>query len=529
MKNKTWIIGWLTIVVSVLVVLGIYVYRVDPYFHYHIPDISNYYYYLNNERSQNDGICKYFDYDALITGTSMTENFKTSELNEMFDVNSIKVSYAGGTYKEINDNLKNALKNNEKLGMIVRGLDVGMFFDDSNRMWDDPKKYPNYLYDSNPFNDVCYLFNKDVIFNRVYAMIRANDVEGFEPGITSFDDYSRWQSVFGTKKVLDGAEVVYGGVGSPVHLTDEEKRIIFNNITQNVTSLADEYPDTDFYYFFTPYSIIWYKGLVEDGTIYRQIEAEEYIIELILEHKNIRLFSLSDEFKIISNINNYKDEQHYGSWINSYILRCMHDDLHRLTQENYKKYIEDELKLLVDFDYNSLNEQDDYQNDIYAEALLNESIWCVKPIDFIEDCGDSIELLNAEFVDNQYDGSKGIRCIGSLKRDCMQEISVEDYIRYVEYIGAKIQVRDISKYKYLVFYGRKILNHAQPTVLVVDSNDNIVGEVMEKYLDIDDEWHQYIIDLSSVEGDITVYFNGGYIDSTGSIESEYIFSNITLF
>ena len=71
---------------------------VDPYFHYHAP-LSFLEYPLNNQRYQNDGIVRNFDYDAIITGTSMTENFKTTEFDNLFNVNSIKVPFSGATYK----------------------------------------------------------------------------------------------------------------------------------------------------------------------------------------------------------------------------------------------------------------------------------------------------------------------------------------------------------------------------------------------------------------------------------------------
>lgn len=73
MKSKYWIAGWLVIVGLELATLGIWVYRIDPYMHFHKPDTARYFYSLDNQRSQNDGITKHFDYDALITGTSMTE------------------------------------------------------------------------------------------------------------------------------------------------------------------------------------------------------------------------------------------------------------------------------------------------------------------------------------------------------------------------------------------------------------------------------------------------------------------------
>ena len=74
-------LSWLLISCSCIISVVVYV---DPFMHYHKPIISKFFYSLDNQRSQNDGIIKYFDYDAIITGTSMIENFKTSEFDKLF-------------------------------------------------------------------------------------------------------------------------------------------------------------------------------------------------------------------------------------------------------------------------------------------------------------------------------------------------------------------------------------------------------------------------------------------------------------
>ena len=383
MKARKWLSGWLVLVTISLTFIGGFVYKIDPFFHYHKPDTETYFYPLNNQRSQNDGISKHFDYDALITGTSMTENFKKSEFDELFGVSSIKVSYSGGSYKEMNDNLIVALENNAKLKTIVRCLDYDKLLDDKDNMC-DLGTYPTYLYDYNPFNDVFYLFNKDVIFSRAYAMTMATKIEGFEPGITPFDLYSRWQEVytFGVNTVAPNG-VSAQLAKDEIHLTEEEKQTIYGNITQNVTSLADEYPDVNFYYFFPPYSAVWWADYVNNGTIYKWIEAEEYAIELILEHENIKLFSFNNRTDITTNLNNYKDATHYGEWVNSFMLRAMHDGEYLLTPNNYKEYLQKELSFYTTFDYNSLNDQEDYESDYYAGVLLNEEITGIKPIQLL--------------------------------------------------------------------------------------------------------------------------------------------------
>lgn len=374
MKSKNWIIGWGVIVSIFLSIIGILVIKIDPYFHYHKPDLNKYYYSLDNQRSQNNGVIKNFDYDALITGSSMTENFKTSEMDSIFAVKSIKVPFSGGTYKEINDNLVFALENNPKLKTIVRSLDYSKIFDDKDLMRTDLGEYPTYLYDSNPVNDVRYLFNKDVVFGRIYPMISNKSETNFKPGITSFDDYASWQKnyTFGKNSVIpNGIKSIEKS--KPVHLANEEKQTINENIAQNVTSLAAKYPDVNFYYFFPPYSAVFWNDLNNDGTIYKQIEAESYAIELILKYPNIHLYSFNMLTDITTDLNNYKDSTHYGQWINSLMLRYMKNNKCLLTKENYRSYLDEELKFYTSFDYSSLNDQIDYEDDLYKADIVDKN------------------------------------------------------------------------------------------------------------------------------------------------------------
>lgn len=527
---KTLVAVHMAAVICALVVVGWHVVHIDPFFHYHKPYTEIYFYRLNNERSQNDGITKNFEYDALITGTSMTENFKTSELDEIFGVSSVKVPFSGGSYKEINDNLVTALDYHPDLKMIVRGLDMYSFFDEADRMREDLGSYPTYLYDKNIWNDVQYIFNRDVIFNRVYPMESVRQKEGFVPGVASFDQYSYWMTAyhFGIGTACPEG-VSMQEAEEAVHLTEEEKERIHENIDQNVTSLARNYPNVDFYYFFTPYSILWWQALVTDGNIYRQIEAEQLVIEDILACNNIKLYSFNNRTDITTDLNNYRDTIHYGSWINSLMLRWMRDGKYQLTKENYKEYLEQELSFYTTFDYGQLNGQEDYVNDYYAEALLNKEINGTEPLKFSEEMLWEGELNSADVVEDQYDGAAGIECHGTVQRISQENPSIADYLISVEYVGCKLEIEDIGVYRYLVFYGRKNRDHGQPSVCMYNEDNEVLASCAADYHDLDNEWHQYLIDVSQLQGKVTIIFNGGYVDSTGSADSSYTFSNITLY
>lgn len=529
LKSKHWIMGYFVLTIVMLAGIGMWTVKVDPFFHYHKPDTSTYFYSLNNQRSQNDGISKHFDYQGLITGTSMTENFKTSEAEDFWGHTFIKVPYAGGSYKEINDNLEVAISHNAELKIIIRGLDMGKFFDDKDAIA-DLGEYPTYLYDKNVFNDVKYLFNRDVVFTRVYPMVKSSLNLSSGAGISSFDAYSNWMGmhIFGVRALFPSG-VELQEPTEQIELTQEERNTILGNVKQNITDLAAEHPDVEFYYFFTPYSAAWWKSLLDTGKLNRQIQAEKIVIEEILKYSNIKLFSFNCLTDITTDLNNYKDTMHYGGWINSLMLKYMYNHECLITSDNYKEYLDEEFYFYTTYDYAKFNEQEDYTNDYYAAALLNESISGIRPYKIDLNNDDNIKFSNSEISDERYNGNAAILCQGCLQRAMESGISVSDYLRDVDYVGFRVNLEDISLYRYLVFYGKKVSDQGQPGVYVYDETGDVVNEYVMNYQDLDNEWHQYLMDISQMKGKAVIIFNGGYTDYTGNPDSGYIFSNITLY
>ncbi len=356
MEPGKWLKIWALITAGILAFIVGTVYQIDPFFHYHKPYTDRYYYVLDNQRSQNDGIVRFFDYDAIITGTSLIDNFKTSEAEELFHAGFIKIPSDGGSYKEINDMVVKAASANPDLRIVIRGLDMAGFWTSKDEMREDLGTYPTYLYDGNDFNDVKYIFNKDIFPGRVCRMIAGRISKSFKPGITSFDDYSAWQAEngYGFWAVCpdgistEAAEEIFV-------LTEDEKKQISDSIEQNVISAAQQNPDIEFYYFYPPYSIVWWNELNRTGRLDKQLEAEQMVTEMLLPYENIHLYSFNDRTDIIYNLDNYKDSLHYGPWINTEILKCIHDGKGLLTKENCEDYFINEQEILKNYDYSSIS------------------------------------------------------------------------------------------------------------------------------------------------------------------------------
>lgn len=350
MNAKKWLIYFFIELIILLVGISSPVILVEPYFHYHRP-LSNVYYILNNERSQNDGIIKHFDYDSIITGTSMAANFKTSEFDKIFDANSIKVCFSGGSYKEINDNLKKAFDSEHEVKYVLRCLDYGKIIENKDEMRYDLGRYPTYLYDKNPFNDVKYILNKELIYNICIPMLKESCSQEKAGGITSFDEYSNWnvKYTFGATNVL-GDKKEYIKSEKEVGLTEKDCEMVKSTIEQNVTSLAREHLETTFYYFFLPIAL-HIGGMYENGTINKQIDGEKIAIEQMQECDNIKLYSFNNHWDITTNLDNYKDTVHYVEWINTEILHMICKGIGLLTKDNYEGYIEKEREFYSNYTY----------------------------------------------------------------------------------------------------------------------------------------------------------------------------------
>lgn len=354
MNPKRWLKNFILLVAVLLAATCVLQAVVDPFFHYHAP-LSGLYYEISDQRSQNDGITKHFSYNAVITGTSMTENFKTSEFDALFGTESIKVPYPGATYREIRDNLDVAFRTHDDIRIVLRCLDYTQLVRDPDEMRTDMGEYPEYLYDDNPFNDVKYLLNRDALFGYTLpALLRW--LRGEEGGTTSFDDYS-WSGddTYSAEKTLDNTGA-YTGMAKQSHLSDEERELVTENVTQNVLNQALEHPDTEFYLFFPPYSICWWSVLAREGNLLKQIEAEELAEEILLTASNVHVFSFNLEEDIICDLDHYKDSGHYSPEVNSQILEYMHDGRCEITTKNVEEYAERQTEYFMNYDYAALFE-----------------------------------------------------------------------------------------------------------------------------------------------------------------------------
>lgn len=357
-SEKKWGIGFLVTTAVLLILLGGLTAAVDPYFHYHSP-LAGLSYPDGNERYQNDGIIRNFSYDAMITGNSMTENFRVSELNDLFDVNAVKVPLNGSKFKEVDMQVRRAIRRNPDIRLVVRDVSGGMLYEDKDAMRTDIT-LPEYLYDENPFNDVQYVLNKEILLEATADTLRRT-----AQGLPSmdFDTYQFWDDA-----MEHGPEIVrqrgLSSIDLPGREGEEEAvlKTVRDSMEQNFAQTARENPDVEFYCFIPPYSICWWERLRAENSVELYIRYCEAACEVLLECGNIRLFSFFDDYDVVTDLDNYSDWAHYSSEVNSKLLRDMHAGEHELTKENCAGYWQGVKDFYTAFDYEA------YFAEVYGDS-----------------------------------------------------------------------------------------------------------------------------------------------------------------
>ena len=334
MKEKQWNIVVLGSTFGLILMVALVTMVIDPYLHYHKPwKVLEY--PLKDERYINDGIARNYEYEAMITGTSMAQNFKASQMEELWQVPTIKTAYSGATFHELNKSIRRAISYNSKLKYVLCSLDGSRINHDAYS--DSYDGYPEYLYDRNPFNDVNYLLNKEVIPKTIAVVnyTRAGNQT------TSMDAYGSWSQykVFG-KEAVEATVVPKQATAEIVSFSEEDIQRVRENIAENYLKTAMEYPQVTFYFYLPPYSTYYWEDLVKTGQLEAQLKAEELAVELLTEASNVHVYGFADRPEITKNLDNYMDILHYGDWINEEIMNMIYHGEGELTKENYKKYFQ---------------------------------------------------------------------------------------------------------------------------------------------------------------------------------------------
>lgn len=350
MNNKElyrrWTAVFLSVVLSCLLGCASLIYIFDPFFHYRGP-VNGLQYTLTEPYYTNPGIAKNWDYDSIIIGTSMIQNFKTSQFDQELGTTMVKLACAGGTPHNLFIVLSLALGSNTNTKYVFYGLDLARIAHGADEL---REPLPEYLYDDIVLNDVNYLLNLDTLVYAVNNMINTL----LNNKSTTMDEYS-WHAdrfEYDRKAVLESFKRV-DSISDTQLDKDAYTEAVELNLEKNVFPLIDANPDVEFYFFYPPYSILYWDNLDRQGTTAARIETFRYSAERLLSRPNVQVYSFFEP-QIICDLDNYKDYTHYSADINTYMADCMLNGTNQVTLESLNDVTDQLIQLVTSFDYDAL-------------------------------------------------------------------------------------------------------------------------------------------------------------------------------
>lgn len=321
MTRKQWAALCMTLLTLCLGGVIALVMLIDPFQIYHratafIPPIEN-----GHQIYANAGIAKSYDYDSVIIGSSMTENFTPSHLDSLFGGRFVKLCINAGTpfnHKQMMD----MAFDKRDLKTVFYGLDIEMM----TYFYTTPKcEMPEYLYDRNPFNDVYYWFNKSVLTKYIPQCLKTlgqSDPHQRDTMYSWGDLYPYGKDVvigdlqFSTKKVKQ----------DPLQEDPELAQAYRLNLEHNLLPFITAHPDTQFILFFSPYSAMRWYQFCNEGLMQYYFNQKAAVVKALLPYENVRIYDFQAMTHWITDLDLYIDTSHYSPHINDAMAEMMSRD-----------------------------------------------------------------------------------------------------------------------------------------------------------------------------------------------------------
>lgn len=329
MNRKQWTCLALTLLLGALSLIVGAVVLIDPFEIYHqatvfTPPIAN-----GTQIYSNAGIAKSYEYDSVVIGSSMTENFRPSQLDSLLGGRFVKLCVNAGTPYNHRQMMDMAFGTHD-VRRVLYGLDVEAL----TYFYTQPKcEMPDYLYDGNLFNDVQYWFNQSVLARYIPACLRTLGTHDENQRDTMYTWGDPDVYTYGAQAALAGitfssTPVEQGDARTQTPVLSQASRL---NVEHNILPIIEAHPETEFIIFFPPYSLARWYEFYSWGTLHYHLNQKEALIDILLGYDNVQIYDFQACADIITNLDLYIDAGHYGPQINGEMAEAISRGEHRVT------------------------------------------------------------------------------------------------------------------------------------------------------------------------------------------------------
>lgn len=310
-----------------LLCIGFISFVVDPFFQFRAkPDTR----YFLNPRFVTGGLAKNYDYNTVILGSSMAQNYNLNILRNMdSEAKPVKLSTGGMNCIEM-EYLYSFVKK-EKVKTFIINIDIPQF----NAVFEEIR-YPQYLYDNGILNKLEYLYGYETFVRftpidiglTLYLKDNKHISEKYDMK-TSIDNVGN-TSLEGNYSADYVKELYLNGIAvSDQNLEDMESRMQTRLDSMLARLSPDKYPHAEFIFVMPPYSALYWYHTKKMGYYKQFVDFTYYLDKAINRYKNARIAFFFD-IDEITDLNYYTDITHFSPVISDKILENINNPAYNL-------------------------------------------------------------------------------------------------------------------------------------------------------------------------------------------------------
>jgi hypothetical protein len=302
---------------------------VDPLQFYRKASYSPY--LIPQKRFQSPGLAKHYDYDTILVGTSLSENFRRQSLKEKLSVNALNLAMQGASAREQHLIAQVAL-NTGRVKNVIWELNYEYLRGSTNWVANYDGSFPEYFYDQNPLNEINhYLLNLDTMKGTLKVLLKRMGLNTYRD--RDLETMYSWENKrrFGTQSV----ERAWNRANK--NRAVFEKRIpefaaanLNASFDANILAIIRAHPDVKFYLYFPPYSVGHYAFMktIDSSIFEHMLENKRHIFEATRGFANVQLHDFQNLSNVIADTSSYCDLVHFNGKVNEYILESLRDRRH---------------------------------------------------------------------------------------------------------------------------------------------------------------------------------------------------------
>jgi len=312
---EIWLRKFIIYTLLIILIMHVISYIVDPFYQFRVRDNV----YFNNVRMTSPGLIKNYEYNTLMLGSSMIQNFDMEYFRNEIGGAPLHIGIGGLQLKDMSELLQLAY-NSGKASTYYICIDPSSFASES-----DDDLIPQFLIDDDLISREKYFLNYESWFRIMpidIALILCKKIGVSLPDKvayrTNIDYFGNW----GFEEKIGEDIVIANYVNKNYSVTD----ITLDSLHKKMTKRIDEFFDVvdadegEHIFFFPPYSALFWCDAQNKGYYEEYQLAKIYFVNRA-DSLGCTVFDFQTA-DCIMDLNNYKDTTHYGPEINNWMIDC---------------------------------------------------------------------------------------------------------------------------------------------------------------------------------------------------------------